>query len=169
MGTIRGGIATNVVADWCEATIDRRTLPGESIPEAVAEIERVLAGLEKDDPTLQSDVEVVQSGPPIETPLDAHIVRLAQVVARELQIPSDVVGYPQASDGRFFAERGVPTIIFGPGSPEVAHTPDEYVDLDDVITAAKFYALLGKRMLTADGNAGTRERGNATRSTGAGR
>jgi succinyl-diaminopimelate desuccinylase len=169
MGTIRGGIATNVVADWCEATIDRRTLPGESIPEAVAEIERVLAGLEKDDPTLQSDVEVVQSGPPIETPMDAHIVRLAQVVARELQIPSDVVGYPQASDGRFFAERGVPTIIFGPGSPEVAHTPDEYVDLDDVITAAKFYALLGKRMLTADGNAGTRERGNATRQTGAGR
>lgn len=166
VGTIRGGIATNVVADWCEATIDRRTLPDENIPEAVAEIERVLEGLEHDDPTLQADVEVVQSGPPIETPMDTHIVRLAQVVARELRIPADVVGYPQASDGRFFAERGVPTIIFGPGSPEVAHTPDEYVDLDDVIIAAKFYALLGKRMLSEDANAQARNRASATPKSG---
>jgi succinyl-diaminopimelate desuccinylase len=150
IGTIRGGIATNVVADWCEATIDRRTLPGESIPEAVAEIERVLTRLEMEDAALQADVEVLQSGPPIETSTDTRIVRIAQDVARELRISPEVVGYPQASDGRFFAERGIPTIIFGPGSPEVAHTPDEFVELDDVIAAAKFYAMLAKRLLTED-------------------
>jgi succinyl-diaminopimelate desuccinylase len=150
IGTIRGGIATNVVADWCEATIDRRTLPGESIPEAVAEIERVLTRLEMEDAALQADVEVLQSGPPIETSTDTRIVRIAQDVARELRISPEVVGYPQASDGRFFAERGIPTIIFGPGSPEVAHTPDEFVEIDDVIAAAKFYAMLAKRLLTED-------------------
>ena len=161
IGTIRGGIATNVVADWCEATIDRRTLPGENIPEAIAEIERVLAQLEKDDATLQVEIEVLQSGPPIETSQDCRIVRLAQGVARELHLSPDVVGYPQASDGRFFAERGVPTIIFGPGSPEVAHTPDEYVELDEVITAAKFYALLARRMLTEDESPEARKRASA--------
>lgn len=152
IGTIRGGVATNVVPDWCEATIDRRTLPDENIPEAIAEIERILVSMQKDDPSLQTDVEVLQSGPPIQTPQDARIVRAAQEVARGLNLSPEVVGYPQASDGRFFAERGTPTIVFGPGSPEVAHTPDESVDLDDVITAAKFYALLAKRMLTEDGN-----------------
>lgn len=161
IGTIRGGIATNVVADWCEATIDRRTLPGESIPEAVAEFERVLTRLEKEDPSLQAEIEVLQSGPPVETSTDTRLVRLAQDVARELRISTDVVGYLQASDGRFFAERGVPTIIFGPGSPEVAHTPDEFVELDDVIAAAKFYALLGKRMLSENGSAEARKRANA--------
>lgn len=147
IGTIRGGVATNVVPDWCEATLDRRTLPSESIPEAVAEIEQVIAELQREDPALQSEVEVLQAGPPIETPLDAPLVRTAQGVARELRIADEVVGYQQASDGRFFAERGIPTILFGPGDPEVAHTPDESVDLDDVITAARFFALLGLRLM----------------------
>ena len=148
IGTIRGGVATNMVADWCEATIDRRTLPNENIPEAVAEIDRILAALRKEDPTLQVDVEVLQAGPPIETPQDARIVQVAQRVARDLGLEAEAVGYHQASDGRFFAEQGVPTIVFGPGHPEVAHTPDESVDLDELITAAKFYTLLGWRMLT---------------------
>ncbi|MBI2123580.1 MAG: M20/M25/M40 family metallo-hydrolase [Armatimonadetes bacterium] len=165
IGTIRGGIATNVVADWCEATIDRRTLPGENLPEAIAEIERVLAQLEKEDRTLQTDVEVLQSGPALETSQETHIVRVAQEIARELHLSPDVVGYPQASDGRFFAERGVPTIIVGPGSPEVAHTPDEFVEIDDVLTAAQFYALLAKRMLTEREDAITRQHGNAKQST----
>jgi succinyl-diaminopimelate desuccinylase len=147
LGTIRGGVATNVVPDWCEATIDRRTLPSENIPEAVAEVEGILADLQREDPTLQADVEVLQAGPPVETPLDAPLVRTAQRVARELQLSDEVVGYQQASDGRFFAERGIPTILFGPGDPDVAHTPDESVDLNDVITAARFYALLGLRLL----------------------
>ena len=145
--TIRGGVATNVVPDWCEATIDRRTLPNESIPEAVAEIEQVIAALQQEDPGLQAEVEVLQAGPPIETPLDVPLVRTAQDVARELTLPQEIVGYHQASDGRFFAERGVPTILFGPGIPEAAHTPDESVDLNDVITAARFYALLGLRLM----------------------
>ena len=44
-------------------------------------------------------------------------------------------------------ERGVPTILFGPGDPEVAHAADESVDLDELMTAAKFYALLGQKAL----------------------
>jgi succinyl-diaminopimelate desuccinylase len=151
IGTIRGGVATNVVPDWCEATIDRRTLPNETIPEAVAQMERVIADLQRADPHLQADVEVIQSGPPIETSPEAPIVQAAQAVARELQLPSDPVGYQQASDGRFFAERGIPTILFGPGDPELAHTVNESVDVNEVVTAAKFYALLAFHMLSEQG------------------
>lgn len=146
--TIRGGVAINMVPDWCEATIDRRTLPNENIPEALAEVERVLNALREGDPELQVETEVIQAGPPIETPIDAPLVRVAQQVVRELELPVEVVGYHQASDGRFFAEKGIPTIMLGPGEPEVAHSANESVDLDEVITAAKFYALLGARMLT---------------------
>lgn len=147
IGTIRGGVATNVVPDWCEATIDRRTLPTERIPEAVAEVERVITDLQREDPSLQADVEVLQAGPPIETSPEAPLVRAAQLVARQLDLSPDLVGYHQASDGRFFAERGIPTLLFGPGDPEVAHTPHESVDVNEVIIAAKFYALLGLRLL----------------------
>lgn len=147
VGTIRGGVATNIVPDWCEATIDRRTLPNENIQAAGAEINRVVADLRAHDPGLQVDVEVIQSGPPIETPPGAPIVQAAMDVARALELQPEPVGYQQASDGRFFAQRGVPTILFGPGDPEVAHTADESVDLDEFMTAAKFYAMLGQKAL----------------------
>jgi succinyl-diaminopimelate desuccinylase len=148
VGTIRGGIATNIVADWCEATIDRRTLPNESVQEAVAEVERVIAELHAENSLLDADVEVLQMGPPIETPATAVVVVAGQAVATALGLDPTVVGYHQASDGRFFAERGIPTMLFGPGDPEIAHTTNESVDLDEVLTAAQFYALLGERMLT---------------------
>src|SRR3970282_2209854 len=67
IGTIRGGIATNVVPGWGEVTLDRPALPNETIPEAVAEVERVIADLQRADAALQADVEVIQAGPPIET------------------------------------------------------------------------------------------------------
>ena len=151
IGTIRGGVATNVVPDWCEVTVDRRTLPNERIPEAVAEFERVITELQREDADLQADMEVLQAGPPIETPQDAPLVRTAQAVARELDLSTELVGYHQASDGRFFAERGTPTMLFGPGDPELAHTPNESIDVNDVVTAAKFYALLGLRTLSERG------------------
>lgn len=151
IGTIRGGVATNVVPDWCEVTIDRRTLPNERIPEAVAEFERVIEELRREDAELQADVEVLQAGPPIETQQDALLVRTAQAVARELDLSPELVGYHQASDGRFFAERGTPTVLFGPGDPELAHTPNEFIDVNEVVTAAKFYALLGLRTLSEGG------------------
>lgn len=148
IGTIRGGVATNIVPDWCEATLDRRTIPSENIQAAVVEIERIVADLRAEDPSLQADVEVIQSGPPFETPVEAPIVQTAREVAQALGLPSDPVGYQQASDGRFFAERGVPTILFGPGDPALAHTPNESVDLNEVIAAAQFYAMLGRKILT---------------------
>jgi succinyl-diaminopimelate desuccinylase len=147
IGTIAGGIATNVVPDRCEATIDRRTLPHEHPAEALAEIDRVVAGLREEDPNLDVTVESLQQGPPIETAPDAPLVQAARAVAAALALDSAPVGYQQASDGRFFAARGIDTILFGPGIPDLAHSPDEYVDLDEVATAAKFYAHLAARLL----------------------
>ena len=41
------------------------------------------------------------------------------------------------------AQQGIPGIIYGPGSILQAHRPDEYVELDEFITALKTYALIG--------------------------
>jgi succinyl-diaminopimelate desuccinylase len=52
------------------------------------------------------------------------------------------VGYAQASDGRFFAEKGIPTILIGPGKASRAHTVNESIEIDQVIEASRLYALL---------------------------
>jgi acetylornithine deacetylase/succinyl-diaminopimelate desuccinylase-like protein len=60
---------------------------------------------------------------------------------RYLGFSEELRGFSMASDGRFFAEAGYPTIIYGPGDPSLAHVPDEWVGVDEVLDATKAYAL----------------------------
>jgi acetylornithine deacetylase/succinyl-diaminopimelate desuccinylase-like protein len=52
-----------------------------------------------------------------------------------------------ATDGRHFAAAGIPTVIYGPGDPRLAHVPDEWVDIDEVLEATRAYALSALALL----------------------
>ncbi len=58
-----------------------------------------------------------------------------------LGFDTKLAGFSMGTDGRHFAELGVPTIIYGPGDPALAHQPDEWVGVDEVMDATKAYAL----------------------------
>jgi acetylornithine deacetylase/succinyl-diaminopimelate desuccinylase-like protein len=53
-------------------------------------------------------------------------------------------------DTRFFIEAGVDTIAFGPGKISLAHTPNEYVVVEDILTAGKIFASLISNLLGRD-------------------
>ncbi len=125
VGTIQGGVSFNVVPDSCSVLIDRRTLPGEDPDEACEEIRRLVREVEARDPELEATLEVLGSGPSFETSPDEHICRIATETLEELGMPSELVGYDQVSDGRFFAAEGIPTILIGPGTVEAAHAANE--------------------------------------------
>jgi acetylornithine deacetylase/succinyl-diaminopimelate desuccinylase family protein len=146
-GTIQGGVSFNVVADSCHALIDRRILPSETEASATREIQGILDELEVEDPDIKAGLEILGSGTPFETSPDASICNLARKTLEELGLPGEFVGYEQVSDGRFFAEKGIPTILIGPGTAKVAHTPNEYLELDQFLDAIRVYALLAVRAL----------------------
>jgi succinyl-diaminopimelate desuccinylase len=141
-GMIAGGVKSNMVADVCKASIDRRTLPNEETETALKEIQMVIEAMAKEDPEFNAKLEVLRTGSPIDTPLDSPLVRYAQRACSLLGLPAEPVGYAQASDGRFFAEKGIPTILIGPGEPSQAHTVDESIDIAQVLEASRLYALL---------------------------
>jgi len=147
IGLITGGVKTNVVADKCEVTIDRRILPNETIEGATREMQEVIEYMKSQDPEFNAKMEVILTGSPIETSPDSQIVKMAQEVCRSRGIPDEPVGYLQASDGRFYAEKGIPTILLGPGLAELAHAPDEWISLEEVVEATKIYSLLATRVL----------------------
>ncbi|HEY7061337.1 MAG TPA: ArgE/DapE family deacylase [Chloroflexota bacterium] len=151
LSTLAGGVASNVVPDRAEAVVDRPTLPGETLVGARAEILAEAAPLQADDPAIQPAVEVMVWAEPFETAPDAAIVRAALAARRTLGLSAAPVGYQQASDGRFFGARGVPTLVLGPGVAEGTHVPDESVPLAQVVEAAKLYALTALRYLAAAG------------------
>ncbi len=141
-GTITGGVKSNMVADICKTSIDRRTLPNEETETALKEIQEVIENLAKEDPEFNAKMEVLRTGSPIDTPLDSPLVRYAQHACSPLGLPAEPVGYAQASDGRFFAEKGIPTILIGPGEASQAHTVDESIEIAQVLEASRLYALL---------------------------
>ena len=59
-----------------------------------------------------------------------------------LGLESKLVGVPFGTNAWVFAERGLPTVVFGPGSIDQAHTDDEWIAVDQLSQATEaFYRL----------------------------
>ncbi|ESQ20803.1 MAG: Acetylornithine deacetylase/Succinyl-diaminopimelate desuccinylase [uncultured Acidilobus sp. CIS] len=54
-----------------------------------------------------------------------------------------------ATDGRYFRIMGIPVVIYGPGEPFVAHSYDEYVMTDDLLTAYEVLRRAVQRTFTS--------------------
>lgn len=80
-------------------------------------------------------------GPMVIDPKHA-VVQAAQRAMRDIDLPSDTLTiFPAWTDGALLSrEANIPTIIWGPGDLKLAHTPEEYIKLEDVDRAAELYA-----------------------------
>ena len=139
---ISGGVKRNVVADRCEIYVDRRLVPGEDPRQTVAEIAEIATRAVADEPGLRAEVRLVFEGRPA-TVADpgSPLVQAMLAANRYLGLSTEPTGFSMATDGRFFAEAGYPTIIYGPGDPRLAHVPDEWVGVEEVMEATRAYAL----------------------------
>jgi succinyl-diaminopimelate desuccinylase len=146
---IHGGVKNNVVADRCELFVDRRIVPGETVEgtrvEILAIAERVIAGM----PGLSVTVEGRWMGLEASLTEDDHPLVRSMVAANAyLGYDTTISGFSMGTDGRFFSQQGVPTIIYGPGDPKLAHIPNEWVGIDEVMAATRAYALTGLSLLS---------------------
>jgi acetylornithine deacetylase len=60
-------------------------------------------------------------------------------------------GFAAVEDTAFLNAGGIPAISYGPGDIRVAHAYDEYVLIDELVTAAKTYAVLALDWCGVDG------------------
>jgi len=149
---IEGGVKTNVVPDRCSIFIDRRLIPGETPEEAIAEVREVAEQAVAVVPGLRVEVGPAHEWggrPAVMSPPDSLVVQAMREVNRFLGLESDLTGFSMGTDGRFFAAKGYPTIIYGPGDPSLAHKPDEWVGIDEVMAATRAYALAALLLLGA--------------------
>lgn len=142
VGVIEGGSKINVVADNASISIDRRSIPGETRESVEAEILGVLESIAAEDPEFEYELDVFGFAEPSVIERDAEIVSLlASSIERHVGGPPDFYGSPGATDARFMRNQaGIPTVVFGPGIMGLAHTIDEYVEIDAIGVAAKVYA-----------------------------
>ncbi|MFN8675669.1 MAG: M20 family metallopeptidase [Thermomicrobiales bacterium] len=149
---IDGGVKANVVPDRCSIFIDRRLVPGEDPAETTAEIraiaEQAIAAL----PGMSVEVENPQEARAATMSDPEGALAKAMLAANGyLGFSTELTGFSMATDGRHFAASGIPTIIYGPGDPKLAHVPDEWVGIDEVLDATKAYALAALALLGPGG------------------
>ena len=141
---IQGGQAVNVVPDQCSIGIDIRTVPRQSHQAIIENFQRMLAGLKQRNPQFSADVEMLREVQALETDCSSDFVRdfCSAVEVNE----TSSVGF--TTDGPFFAQLEVPVVIFGPGEPQLAHKPNEYIDIADLDSAVDYYRKIILRFLT---------------------
>ncbi len=80
--------------------------------------------------------------PPYDVPLDAPICQtLLDSYAQAMDAPAPIYGFAAVADATFLNAAGIPTVICGPGDLTIAHGPDEFVAIDELLGAAKIYAM----------------------------
>ena len=145
---VEGGVKTNVVPDFASAYVDRRLIPGESPAEVLDELREIATAAVADMPGISVEVEEVwPGGAATATPVDSPLVLTMVDANRRLGLPETLRGFSMATDGRFFARQEIPTIIYGPGDPGLAHVPDEWVGIDELIQATRAYTLAALSLL----------------------
>jgi acetylornithine deacetylase len=137
-GLIRGGLATNIVPKECEFQFEARTLPDMDAAALYQEIREFAASLlpemQKVEPLAAIDFEWLASAPGLQMQEDHDIVKLAALLAGNA--PNGAVSY--GTEAGLFQQAGIPTVICGPGSIEQAHTPNEFVSLDQLAQCEQF-------------------------------
>jgi len=150
VGTIEGGVKTNMVPDRCVVTIDQRTVPGQDHQAIVRQVEELIADLARRRPGFSASVEVIKDLAPVATsPQEPVVQQFCDVVAQivgERPVPKGVNYYTDAAV--FAPTLEAPMIICGPGEAKLAHQPNEYAEVKKLVEAAKLFTLAAAQLLT---------------------
>jgi len=154
-----GAPQLNVVPGKARILVDIRTIPGQSHPHIISDIEALaveieqqvrqdynaydkLLGLERNR-DLRVEIDILTDRPcTLTDPKDPVVLAADWATRRLIDEDPTYAGVPGATDGTFlWAMKNIPIVTMGAGDRQVPHQVDEWVDLDQLVETAKIYAL----------------------------
>lgn len=149
VGKVSGGVGVTLVPDRCELEFDRQVLPGETMEAAEREIRELTEAFSRREGV---DVELI-----LRQKFDNWSVADSEAVVRGLAgalrdlhgAEPEYAGFNGYAEVELLAAAGIPSVLYGPGTLDTAHAPNEFVPLDEALAAAKAYALWAYRFMTA--------------------
>ncbi|MBB4314000.1 M20 family metallopeptidase [Roseospira marina] len=150
---VKGGLADNIVPDACEFMLDRRMVPGEDEEAVKREFQALLdtaraefgvrAEIVGYQPTTGAATETDRSHPIVQASLDAgHAHGVTN---------NEPGGFQGGCDLVHFRSLGAQGTVIGPGSLAIAHKPNEYVPINEFVSASLIYRDVALRMMRSVG------------------
>lgn len=149
-----GGLPAPVVADSCRLVLDRRYLIEEPLEAVKAEIVALLDAAKAARPGLDYDLRELMTFEPVMTePSDPVVRALDHWIEALFYKPAEHIASPGTYDQKHIARFGQlrSCVAYGPGILDLAHQPDEWVGIADMLRSAKVMAAAA---LTLTGIAG---------------
>ena len=145
----------SVVPDYCKATFDRRLLVGETKESVLAPIKAFVEELMKEDSELKAEVSYAKATENCYTGSTIsgerffpgwlyeekdEFVQIAYEGLKSAGLDPEITQYSFCTNGSHYAgEKGIRTIGFGPSKENLAHTIDEYIELEQLFIGAEGY------------------------------
>jgi succinyl-diaminopimelate desuccinylase len=144
------GYPAPCVPDSCRVVIDRRLLIEENMDSVKSEIRELLEQLVKDREGFTYDLRDVFEVQPTMADRNGPVARstaaaIGRVLGREAEFVCSPGTYDQKHIDRIGKLRDC--IAYGPGILDLAHQPDEYVLIDDMVNSAKVMAMAARSLL----------------------
>ncbi len=139
VGTIAGGTAVNIIARECAFDWDLRTLPDEDAASLKARIDRFISNdllprMRAGYREAAVETETIVAVPPLAPVAGSP----AEALARLLTGANTTTTVSFASEAGLYQQAGIPAIVCGPGSIDVAHKPDEYITRAELAAGQSF-------------------------------
>jgi len=157
LASIRGGLTREFLdgpsntPDFCTAVFNVRVMPGKSIDSTKADLERVLADMRRREPHFTSEVAITRDMPGFQAPPRSIAVKAIAEAYRDVMGREPRVGPIQpymfmGSDSGHLQRAGMKDgVLLGPGA-FASSVPDEHVEVDKLIAAARIYAATALRV-----------------------
>ncbi len=137
------GLPAHCVPDSCRIVIDRRFLAEENVADVRGEVKALLERLKASRDRFAYDLREINMVLPSMTDQNAPIVQtVASEIEKVLGKPAEFVASPGTYDQKHIDRIGKlkNCIAYGPGILELAHKPDEYIEVDDMLDSAQVMA-----------------------------
>ncbi|MBA7674262.1 N-formyl-4-amino-5-aminomethyl-2-methylpyrimidine deformylase [subsurface metagenome] len=143
VGSIRGGTKPNIVPDSCEAEIDIRYLPNQNHQQIVGELRKLISEIKKEDHQIEAEIEVIRYRSSLEISKETPVIKtITEAVNKMLGKYPEFRGMISPADSEYLVNAGIPSVMFGPGLEQLAHSSNEWIAIDDILTAVKIYAAI---------------------------
>jgi acetylornithine deacetylase/succinyl-diaminopimelate desuccinylase family protein len=150
LGVLRGGVAANVVPHECQADVDVRFVPGQSVEgiRSVLELAARKALEGRYGPQAMVQVTTASSVEPHAIPADHALVRSIQTCTKDvLGLVPTPIGIGGGTFAKTFNLGGIPAVGFGPGRDDQFHVVNETIELEQLVQFSLVSALLACDLL----------------------
>jgi acetylornithine deacetylase/succinyl-diaminopimelate desuccinylase-like protein len=148
---MQAGTKINIIPERCTFAIDRRMIPGETSETVRREIEEVVR--QNLSTGISAEIRITHEGwePYALDPASSLVAGLSRAVQEVVGEAPRLKGKAGCTDASHLVHKaGIPTVCFGPGLEDTAHTANERVALEKVVQAAKIYARAAMILLNQD-------------------